>query len=89
MRLIAFITRPEAIGKILTYLGEAITPPTLAPRARTPPEFDAAEWALTLDYQSAAGKSDRVRFDCSGDRTPHLTRTPESGAYTGLYCQAV
>jgi hypothetical protein len=49
LRLIAFITRPEAIGNILTHLGEPIIPPPLAPRARAPPEFDDTELAVTLD----------------------------------------
>ena len=40
MRLIAFITEPRAIAAILTHLGEPITPPPLAPRARAPPELD-------------------------------------------------
>ena len=49
MRLIAFITQPAAIGSILAHIGEPITPPPLAPRARAPPEFDNTELALTLD----------------------------------------
>lgn len=49
MRLIAFITRPEAIGNILTHLGAAITPPRLAAGARAPPEFNDTELALTRD----------------------------------------
>lgn len=36
-------TRSDAIEPILTYLGEPITPPPLAPRARAPPECDVAE----------------------------------------------
>jgi hypothetical protein len=49
MRLIAFITQPAAVGSILTHMGEPITPPPLAPRARAPPEFEDTELALTLD----------------------------------------
>jgi hypothetical protein len=49
MRLIALITQPAAIGAILTHLGEPITPPLLAPRARAPPEFEDTEWVLRLD----------------------------------------
>jgi hypothetical protein len=48
-RLIAFMTQPAAIGSILTHLGEPITPPPLAPRARAPPEFEDTERALMLD----------------------------------------
>jgi hypothetical protein len=36
IRLIAFITDPAPIRKILTYLGEPLEPPPLAP-ARGPP----------------------------------------------------
>jgi hypothetical protein len=53
MRLIAFITEPTAIGAILTHIGESITPPPLAPRARAPPEFEDMELALTLDQSPA------------------------------------
>jgi hypothetical protein len=52
MQLIAFITSPDAIVPILTHLGEAITPPPLAPRARAPPEFDVAE-AVTLPFDQS------------------------------------
>jgi hypothetical protein len=34
---------------VLAHLGEPITPPPLAPRARAPPEFEDTERALTLD----------------------------------------
>jgi hypothetical protein len=53
IRLIAFITQPAAIGAIPTHLGEPITPPPLAPRARARPEFADAELALVLDQSSA------------------------------------
>jgi hypothetical protein len=41
MRLIALLTEPTSIRAILAHLGEATTPPPLAPRARAPPELDA------------------------------------------------
>jgi hypothetical protein len=34
MRLIVFMTRPTAIGAVLTHLGEPITPPPPAPPLR-------------------------------------------------------
>jgi len=40
IRLIAFITNPGPIRKILTYLGEPLEPPRLSP-ARGP----STEWA--------------------------------------------
>lgn len=46
MRLIAFLTEPSSIRAILAHLGEPITPPVLAPRARAPPELET-EWAGT------------------------------------------
>jgi len=45
MRLIAFLTLPTSIRRILAHLGEPLTPPVLAPRARAPPEFAAARAA--------------------------------------------
>jgi hypothetical protein len=38
MRLIAFITAPDAIEAILSHLGEPAKPPPLAARARAPPD---------------------------------------------------
>lgn len=50
MRLIAFITAPDAIGAILEHLGEPATPPPLAARARAPPELDfAGSEGVTFD----------------------------------------
>ncbi|MCC6473623.1 MAG: hypothetical protein IT514_07755 [Burkholderiales bacterium] len=42
MRLIAFLTELASIRTLLAHLGEPITPPVLAPRARAPPELEAA-----------------------------------------------
>ena len=53
MRLIAFITQPDAIAAILTHFGEPLTPPPLAPRARAPPELDTGEPAQPLDQSFA------------------------------------
>ncbi len=47
MRLIAFLTEPPSIRTFLAHRGELSTPPALAPRARAPPEFDAA---LAFDF---------------------------------------
>jgi hypothetical protein len=41
MRIIAFITDPATIDRILSHIGEATTPPPIAP-ARAPPLGDAA-----------------------------------------------
>jgi hypothetical protein len=35
-------------------LGEPITPPPLAPRARAPPEFDLADDAATLPFDQSS-----------------------------------
>ena len=45
MKIIAFITRPDTIARILEYLGEPalpepVRPPPLSP-ARIPPQFEA------------------------------------------------
>lgn len=45
MKLIAFITEPVAIRGILTHVGESVTPPPLAPRARAPPQIEIAHTA--------------------------------------------
>jgi hypothetical protein len=42
MRLIAILTEPPSIRAILAHLCEPTTPPVLAPRARAPPELEAA-----------------------------------------------
>ncbi|MFM7183955.1 MAG: hypothetical protein ACKO4Z_04185 [Planctomycetota bacterium] len=51
IRLIAFITEPGPIRKILTHLGEPLEPPTLAP-ARGPPT-DWGELVQTHDDRKA------------------------------------
>jgi hypothetical protein len=40
IRLIAFVTEAEPVRRILTHLGEPITPPPISP-ARSPPVWDA------------------------------------------------
>jgi len=50
MRLIAFLTEPSSIRAILAHLGEPTTPPPRAPRARDPPDLDAA---LAFDFDQS------------------------------------
>ena len=67
MPLIAFITEPRAIATILTHLGEPISPPPLAPRARAPPELelDCSEPAALGSECAARGAKFRVRSERS------------------------
>ena len=65
MRIISFITRPDAIERILSHIGEETTPPLIAP-ARAPPstvsdldqtsayDFAAAEPVPDLDLDQTA-----------------------------------
>jgi len=41
MRIISFITRPDAIDRILSHIGEPTTPPPIAP-ARAPRPDDTS-----------------------------------------------
>jgi hypothetical protein len=50
MRLIAFITAPQTLHAILAHLGEPTTAPPLAPRARAPPDIDAADDGVTMPF---------------------------------------
>jgi len=60
IRLIAFITEPGPIRKILTHLGEPLEPPTLAP-ARGPP----ADWGALVQ-----ASYERDVFQASPDELP-------------------
>ena len=51
IRLIAFITEPGLIQKILTHLGEPLEPPPVSP-ARGPPT-DLVELVQAHDYREA------------------------------------
>ena len=62
IRLIAFITEPGPIRKILTHLGEPLEPPTLAP-ARGPP----AGWGEFVQVHD-----DRDVFHASPDELPAI-----------------
>jgi hypothetical protein len=65
MRIIAFITDPASIERILSHIGEPTTPPTIA-AARAPPlpsdhldqtptyDIDAAEPVPDLDFDQTA-----------------------------------
>ena len=39
MKIIAFITAPDELTKVLTHLGEPTAPPVISP-ARGPPQYD-------------------------------------------------
>ena len=62
IRLIAFITEPGLIRKILTHLGEPVEPPPLAP-ARGPP----TEWGELVQVHD-----DRAIFQASPDELPAI-----------------
>jgi hypothetical protein len=53
IRLIAFITEPGPIRKILTHLGEPLEPPPLSP-ARSPPTDWAAQ-GQSVSRETGAG----------------------------------
>ena len=61
-RLIAFITEPGPIQKILTHLGEPLEPPPLAP-ARGPP----TDWGELVQIHD-----DRAIFQASPDELPAI-----------------
>jgi hypothetical protein len=46
IRLIAFITQPDPIRKILTHLGEPLEPPPISPARRPPPDWGELVQAL-------------------------------------------
>ncbi len=60
IRLIAFITEPGPIRKILTHLGEPLEPPPVSP-ARGPP----ADWGALVQVHD-----DRAIFQASPDELP-------------------
>jgi len=43
MRLIAAVTEPEPVRRILRHVGEPTTPPPVSP-ARSPPRWDSVDW---------------------------------------------
>jgi len=60
IRLIAFITEPDSIRKILTHLGEPLEPPPISP-ARGPP----TDWGELVQAHD-----DRDVFQASPDELP-------------------
>jgi len=59
IRLIAFITEPEPVRKILTHVGEPLAPPPISP-ARGPPT-DWAEFVQVHDDREAVqGRIDEL-----------------------------
>jgi hypothetical protein len=60
IRLIAFITEPGPIRKILTHLGEPLEPPPVSP-ARGPP----ADWGELVQVHD-----DRAIFQAASDELP-------------------
>ena len=64
IRLIAFITEPGPIRKILTHLGEPLEPPPVSP-ARGPP----TDWGELVQAHD-----DRYVFQASSDELPAIDR---------------
>ena len=62
IRLIAFITEPGPIRKILTHLGEPLEPPPITP-ARGPP----TDWVELIQ-----ARDDRDVFQASPDELPAI-----------------
>ena len=62
IRLIAFITEPGPIRKILTHLGEPLEPPPIA-AARGPP----TDW-----YELVQAQDDRDVLQASSDELPAI-----------------
>ena len=52
MRIIAFILDPPVIERILTHIGEPVTPPAVLP-ARAPPQAE-------LEFEPADGSADQT-----------------------------
>ncbi|MFH0980278.1 MAG: transposase [Planctomycetota bacterium] len=69
MRIIAFITRPAIIERILTHIGESPTPPQVLP-ARAPPQQD-----LVFDQTAGLTEDD---LDQTRNSADDLDQTPES-----------
>jgi hypothetical protein len=74
MRLIAFLTEPASIRALLAHLGEPTTTPALAPRARDPPELDAAELPVLRVTQRAIEGGHDVPLDKLYERFPRTLR---------------
>jgi hypothetical protein len=61
LRLIAFVTAPEPVSRILTHLGEPAAPPRIAP-ARGPPAWDDLLEPLP-DWDALAPPAPEFEFD--------------------------
>jgi hypothetical protein len=61
MRLIAFMTEPASVKRILTHLGEPTTPPPVSP-ARSPPLREAFDWDQTPAFNPAEAEPE-AEFD--------------------------
>jgi hypothetical protein len=55
MRLIAFITEPEQVQRILLHIGEPTTPPPISP-ARSPPVTESFDWDQSSPHDPERGK---------------------------------
>jgi hypothetical protein len=67
IRLIAFITEPGPIRKILTHLGEPLEPPPVSP-ARGPP----TDWAELVQVHDDRDIFDRDIFQASPNELPAI-----------------
>jgi len=55
MRLIARVTEPEPVQRILLHVGEPTTPPPISP-SRSPPIWDTVDWDQTPAYDPETGE---------------------------------
>jgi hypothetical protein len=61
MQLIAFVTEPASVKRILTHLGEPTTPPPVSP-ARSPPLSEAFDWDQTPAFDPVEAEPE-AEFD--------------------------
>jgi hypothetical protein len=67
MRLMAFVTEPEPLKRILRYIGEPPVPPPISP-ARSPPEWDTSDRVQTPAFDSTTGEpAPEFQFDQTVD----------------------
>jgi hypothetical protein len=55
MRLIAFITEPAPVQRILFHIGEAAKPPPISP-ARSPPVKECFDWDQSTVHEAERGE---------------------------------
>jgi hypothetical protein len=75
MRLIAFITEPEPVQRVLLHLGEPVKPPPISP-ARSPPVAESFDWNQSTVCDPERGEP-APEFDKSSGKTICTAKRPE------------